>query len=226
MTTTAMNRDQARFNMIEQQIRPWNVLDTEVLQHLALLRRDDFAPAAHRDLAFADVEIPLLPDARPGQSMLPPRLEARIFQELALRNTDKVLEVGSGSGYMAALLATRAEFVHSVEIDPRLAELARSNLQRAGVVNVFVETGDAVQGWSAKAPYDAIVLSGSTPRLSDTLLRQLKVGGRLIAVVGEAPVMVMQLVTRTGEDSFTTTNVLETLLAPLLNAPKRSKFVF
>lgn len=226
MTTTAMNRDQARFNMIEQQIRPWNVLDTEVLQHLALLRRDDFAPAAHRDLAFADVEIPLLPDARPGQSMLPPRLEARIFQELALRNTDKVLEVGSGSGYMAALLATRAEFVHSVEIDPRLAELARSNLQRAGVVNVFVETGDAAQGWSAKAPYDAIVLSGSTPRLSDTLLRQLKVGGRLIAVVGEAPVMVMQLVTRTGEDSFTTTNVLETLLAPLLNAPKRSKFVF
>ncbi|MBP8868350.1 MAG: protein-L-isoaspartate O-methyltransferase [Propionivibrio sp.] len=221
-----MNRDQARFNMIEQQIRPWNVLDTEVLQHLALLRRDDFAPAAHRDLAFADVEIPLLPDARPGQSMLPPRLEARIFQELALRNTDKVLEVGSGSGYMAALLATRAEFVHSVEIDPRLAELARSNLQRAGVVNVFVETGDAVQGWSAKAPYDAIVLSGSTPRLSDTLLRQLKVGGRLIAVVGEAPVMVMQLVTRTGEDSFTTANVLETLLAPLLNAPKRSKFVF
>ena len=158
--------------------------------------------------------------------MLPPRLEARIFQELALRNTDKVLEVGSGSGYMAALLATRAEFVHSVEIDPRLAELARSNLQRAGVVNVFVETGDAVQGWSAKAPYDAIVLSGSTPRLSDTLLRQLKVGGRLIAVVGEAPVMVMQLVTRTGEDSFTTANVLETLLAPLLNAPKRSKFVF
>ena len=226
MTTTAMNRDQARFNMIEPQIRPWNVLDTEVLQHLALLRRDDFAPAAHRDLAFADVEIPLLPDARPGQSMLPPRLEARIFQELALRNTDKVLEVGSGSGYMAALLATRAEFVHSVEIDPRLAELARSNLQRAGVVNVFVETGDAVQGWSAKAPYDAIVLSGSTPRLSDTLLRQLKVGGRLIAVVGEAPVMVMQLVTRTGEDSFTTANVLETLLAPLLNAPKRSKFVF
>ena len=226
MTTTAMNRDQARFNMIEQQIRPWNVLDTEVLQHLALLRRDDFAPAAHRDLAFADVEIPLLPDARPGQSMLPPRLEARIFQELALRNTDKVLEVGSGSGYMAALLATRAEFVHSVEIDPRLAELARSNLQRAGVVNVFVETGDAVQGWSAKAPYDAIVLSGSTPRLSDTLLRQLKVGGRLIAVVGEAPVMVMQLVTRTGEDSFTTANVLETLLAPLLNAPQRSKFVF
>ena len=222
MTTTAMNRDQARFNMIEQQIRPWNVLDTEVLQHLALLRRDDFAPAAHRDLAFADVEIPLLPDARPGQSMLPPRLEARIFQELALRNTDTVLEVGSGSGYMAALLATRAEFVHSVEIDPRLAELARSNLQRAGVVNVFVETGDAAQGWSAKAPYDAIVLSGSTPRLSETLLRQLKVGGRLIAVVGEAPVMVMQLVTRTGEDSFTTANVLETLLAPLLNAPKRS----
>ena len=106
MTTTAMNRDQARFNMIEQQIRPWNVLDTEVLQHLALLRRDDFAPAAHRDLAFADVEIPLLPDACPGQSMLPPRLEARIFQELALRNTDTVLEVGSGSGYMAALLAT------------------------------------------------------------------------------------------------------------------------
>ena len=226
MTTTAMNRDQARFNMIEQQIRPWNVLDTEVLEHLALLRRDDFAPAAHRDLAFADVEIPLLPDARPGQTMLPPRLEARIFQELALRNTDTVLEVGSGSGYMAALLATRAEFVHSVEIDPRLAELARSNLQRAGVVNVFVETGDAAQGWSAKAPYDAIVLSGSTPRLSETLLRQLKVGGRLIAVVGEAPVMVMQLVTRTGEDSFTTVSVLETLLAPLLNAPQRSKFVF
>ena len=226
MTTTAMNRDQARFNMIEQQIRPWNVLDTEVLQHLALLRRDDFAPAAHRDLAFADVEIPLLPDARPGQSMLPPRLEARIFQELALRNTDKVLEVGSGSGYMAALLATRAEFVHSVEIEPQLAELARTNLQRAGVANVSVEIGDAAQGWSVKAPYDAIVLSGSTPVLSEVLLHQLKLGGRLVAVVGEAPVMVLQLVTRTGEESFTTARLLETQLASLLNAPQRNKFVF
>ena len=226
MTTVAMNLDQARFNMIEQQIRPWNVLNTEVLQHLALLRREDFVPAAHRDLAFADVEIPLLPNARPGQSMLPPRIEARMFQALALRNTDAVLEVGSGSGFMAALLASRAEFVHSVEIDPQLAELARSNLQRAGVVNVFIETGDAAQGWPNKSPYDAIVLSGSTPCLPDVLLRQLKVGGRLVAVVGDAPVMELQLVTRNAENSLTTTSLFETLVAPLLNAPQHDRFVF
>ncbi len=226
MTTVTMNNDQARFNMIEQQIRPWNVLDPEVLQHLGMLRREDFVPSAHRALAFADIEIPLLPNAGPEQHMLTPRLEAHMFQALALRNTDTVLEVGSGSGFMAALLAARAEFVHSVEIEPQLAELARTNLQRAGVANVSVEIGDAAQGWSVKAPYDAIVLSGSTPVLSEVLLHQLKLGGRLVAVVGEAPVMVLQLVTRTGEESFTTARLLETQLASLLNAPQRNKFVF
>ena len=137
-----------------------------------------------------------------------------------------MLEIGTGSGYMAALIAAKAEFVYSVEIDPALAGMARENLQRVDVANVSVELGDGAQGWGQYAPYDAIVLSGSTPLLSEVLLRQLKIGGRLVAVVGEAPAMQLQLVTRTEENAFNTINVLETVVAPLLNAPQRNKFVF
>lgn len=149
-----------------------------------------------------------------------------MLQELAIKNTDKVLEIGTGTGYMAALLAAKAEYVYSVEIDPGLAEIARSNLQNAGVANVGVETGDGAQGWSSDAPYDVIVLSGSVPVLPARLLQQLKIGGRLAAVVGEAPVMQLQLVTRTSEDAFNTNNIFETVVAPLTNAAKNNKFVF
>ena len=226
MAAATMNTEQARFNMIQQQIRPWEVLDPEVLGLLAIVKREDFAPAAHKDLAFADVEIPLKADAKPSQTMLAPRIEARMLQALGVRNTDKVLEIGAGSGFMAALLAAKAEFVYHVEIDPELVELARKNLAQAGVANVSVDLGDAAQGWPLYTPYDAIVVSGSLPVLPDALLRQLKIGGRLIAVIGEAPVMEMQLVTRTEEDAFNTVAVLETVVAPLENTAQRDKFVF
>lgn len=224
MAAAAMNFEQARFNMIEQQIRPWNVLDPTVLKLLSIVRREDFVPDAQRELAFADLEIPL--GTKPGQTMLAPKIEARMLQELALKVTDTVLEIGSGSGYMAALLAAKAEFVYSVDIDPALVELARRNLTRAGVANVSVDLGDAAQGWPLYAPYDAIVVSASMPVLPEALLRQLKIGGRLVAIVGEAPAMQVQLVTRSEENAFTTNVVFETVAAPLINAPQHEKFVF
>ncbi|MBK8524679.1 MAG: protein-L-isoaspartate O-methyltransferase [Betaproteobacteria bacterium] len=217
-----MNVEQARFNMIEQQIRPWDVLDPEVLALLSIVKREDFVPPACKDLAFADVELPL----GNGVTMLEPKLEARLLQEAAVKNTDKVLEIGAGSGYMAALLAARAEFVVTVEIEPSLAKLARENLARAGVVNVSVEQGDASRGWATKAPYDVILVSASLPFVPKELLQQLQVGGRLVAVVGEQPVMSAQLVTRTGESTFNTVNLFETVTAPLRNVAQHEQFVF
>ncbi len=226
MAAVAMNTEKARFNMIQQQIRPWEVLDPGVLALLSVVKREQFVPAAHKELAFADVEIPLKANAQPGQTMLAPRVEARFLQELAIKNTDKVLEIGTGSGYMAALLAAKAEFVNSVEIDPELVELARRNLQRAGVANVSVDQGDGSLGWDLYAPYDAIIVSASLPVLPETLLRQLKIGGRLVAIVGEEPVMEAQLVKRTDENAFSTVNLFETVVAPLVNAQQPSKFLF
>ena len=222
MPVEMMNIEKARFNMIEQQIRPWEVLDPTVLELLSVVKREEFVPAAYLGLAFADVELPL----GNGQSMLAPKTEARMFQELGVKNTDKVLEIGTGSGYVAALLAARAEFVYSVEIDPALVEMARANLAQAGVVNVSVDLGDGAQGWPLYAPYDAIFVSGSLPFLPESLLQQLKIGGRLVATVGELPVMRMQLVTRTAEDAFTTIDVFETVVPPLINATRHSAFVF
>ena len=206
-----MNIEQARFNMIEQQIRPWDVLDPAVLDLLFVVKREDFVPAAYRSLAFADLEVPL----GEGQAMLAPKLEAKLLQELGIRKTDKVLEIGTGSGYMAALLAARAEHVVSVEVRPALAEAARQNLARAGVSNVTVETGDGSSGWSQRGPYDAIVVSGSVSAIPDALLKQLRVGGRLAAVVGEAPVMEAQLITCTAEGVYNTVNLFETVVPPL-----------
>ena len=224
MTESQMSIETARFNMIEQQIRPWDVLDPEVLKLLAVVRREDFVPPAYRDLAFADLEIPL--GTLPGQVMLAPRIEARMLQEADVKTTDTVLEVGAGSGFMAALLAAKVEFVCSVEIDADLAELARSNLASADVANVRVENGDASHGWAKGAPYDIIILSGSTPSLPDAFLRQLKVGGRLLAVVGEAPAMRMRRITRREESVFETQDILETVVAPLINAAQSPTFVF
>lgn len=226
MAAVAMNTEKARFNMIQQQIRPWDVLDPGVLALLSVVKREDFVPAEHKGLAFADVEIPLKAHAARGQTMFQPRVEARLLQELAIRNTDKVLEIGTGSGYMTALLAAKAEFVYSVEIDPELVELARNNLQKAGVANVSVDLGDGAQGWDLYAPYDVIVVSGSMPFLPESLLNQLKIGGRLVAIVGEEPTMEAQLVKRTDEAAFSTVNLYETVVAPLVNAPQRPKFTF
>ena len=226
MAAVAINTEKARFNMIQQQIRPWMVLDPGVLALLSVVKREEFVPARYQDLAFADVEIPLKANAQPGQTMLAPRVEARLLQELSIKNTDTVLEIGTGSGYMAALLAAKAEFVYSVEIDPELVDLARTNLQKAGVANVSVDLGDGVLGWDLYAPYDAIVVSASMPVLPDVLLRQLKIGGRLVAIVGEEPVMEAQLVKRTDENAFSAVNLFETVVVPLVNAQHPDTFVF
>lgn len=217
-----MNIEQARFNMIEQQIRPWEVLDPQVLDLLFVVKREDFVPAAYRNLAFADMEIPI----GSGQVMLAPRVEARLLQELGIKKTDKVLEIGTGSGYMAALLAARADHVVTIESRSELAAFARENLERAGVTNVTVEVGDGASGWSQRGPYDAIVVSGALPSLPAALLKQLRVGGRLAAIVGEAPVMEAQLVTSSAEGTFNTINLFETVVPALDGGEAKSAFAF
>lgn len=217
-----MNIEQARFNMIEQQIRPWEVLDPQVLDLLFVVKREDFTPEAYRNLAFADLEIPL----GDGQIMLAPKIEAKLLQEVTLKKTDKVLEIGTGSGYMAALLAARAEHVVSVEIRPEMAATARANLERAGVGNVTVEVGNGANGWSARGPYDVIVLSGAVPAIPAGLLAQLRVGGRLAAIVGQAPAMEAQLVTCTAEGVYSTINLFETVVPPLDGFAAASTFTF
>ena len=217
-----MNIEQARFNMIEQQIRPWEVLDPQVLDLLFVVKREDFVPPAYRNLAFADMEIPI----GSGQVMLAPRVEARLMQELGIRNTDKVLEIGTGSGYMAALLAACADQVVTVECRPEIADFARQNLERAGVANVTIEIGDGANGWSQRGPYDAIVVSGALPSLSDALLKQLRLGGRLAAIVGEAPVMEAQLVTCSAEGVYNTVNLFETVVPKLDSGNAKPGFSF
>ena len=215
-----MNIEQARFNMIEQQIRPWEVLDPQVLDLLFVVKREDFVPAAYRNLAFADLEIPLAD----GQVMLAPRVEARLLQELCVRKGDKVLEIGTGSGYMAALLAARAEHVVSLEIRPEIAATARENLQRADIDNVNVECADGIAGWPQRAPFDVIVFSGSMAQIPPAVLKQLRVGGRLAAVVGEAPVMEAQLITCVAEGVFNTINLFETVVPALDGGQPKQEF--
>ena len=219
-----MNLEQARHNMVEQQIRTWEVLDQDVLDLLYLVPREEFVPAQYRSLAFSDMEIPL--GARPGEKMWQPKLEARVLQELSLRKTDLVLEVGTGSGYLAALLSHRSAHVHSVEIDPALSELGRANLSRQGIDNVTLHVGDASHGWPAQGPYDAIVLTGSTPLMPRALLEQLAPGGRMFAVVGAAPAMVARLVTCSAPGAYGTVELFETVIAPLVNAEHPPRFRF
>ena len=222
-----MNTEQARFNMIEQQIRTWDVLDQDVLDLLEVVKREEFVPRAWRALAFVDMEIPLpVKDASEPECMFAPRVEARLLQELALKNHETVLEIGAGSGYMAALLAHRAKSVISVEILPELKEFAESNLAAAGIRNVKVQLGDGVNGWPLPEEVDIIMLSGSVPMLPDALLRQMRVGGRMSAIVGDAPVMTAQLITRTGASAWETINLFETMVKPLCNAPHRPRFKF
>ncbi len=221
---------QARYNMIEQQIRPWNVLDFDVLELLAVVRREDYVPPAYRSLAFMDIEVPLLGDdaeeaVRLGLSMLQPRVEARILQDLQIKSTDRVLEIGAGSGYMAALLAYRAERVVSLEINPELAEMARENLRDAGVQNADVRLSDGARGAIPDGPFDVIVLSGSVAEVPSALLAVLRDGGRLGAIVGNDPVMRFTLTRRTG-DRFETTSPWDTIAPRLVGFPEPSGFTF
>jgi len=245
-----MNYEQARFNMIEQQIRPWEVLDNQVLSLLAIVRREDFVPLAHRALAFVDMEIPLDagPAAKrePGQCMLAPKVEARILQDLAVQKHEKVLEIGTGSGYMAALLAHRGQQVVTLEINPELASSARINLQRAGVYNAEVLTRDGAASFGPQAAsgasratnptdaeddalnslFDVIVLSGSVAEVPASLLSLLKVGGRLSAIVGFEPVMRATLVTRVADKAWRTTQAWDTVATRLRHFPEPSTFTF
>jgi len=217
-----MNLEQARNNMVEQQIRTWRVLDQDVIDLLYLVPREEFVPEQHRALAFSDLQIPI----GEGERMWEPKLEARVLQEMKIRRTERVLEVGTGSGHFTALLMHRAAHVHSVEIRPRLAELGRRNLERHGADNVTLELGDAARGWPSGAPYDAIVLTGSTPLLPKALHEQLALGGRLFAVVGERPVMSARLVTCTAPGTFRSVDLFETVIDPLVNAEQRPRFRF
>jgi len=216
------NMEQARFNMIEQQIRPCEVLDVRILELLKHVRREHFVPKGMQEVAFADLEIPL----GYGVSMWKPKLEARTLQELHLTHSDQVLEVGTGSGYLTALLSALAGHVTSVEIVPQLSAAAKQNLAAMRRDNITLEIGDASHGWGAGANYDVIVLTGSTPVLPAAFQNSLKVGGRLFAIVGDAPVMEAMLITRVAPDTFETVNIMETCVAPLQNAEQPKRFVF
>jgi len=217
-----MDIEQARYNMVEQQIRPWDVLDQDVLNLLFKVRREDFVPQAHQALAFVDMEIPL----GHGQAMWTPKLEARVIQELAIRPTDRVLEIGTGSGYLTALLASQAAGVVSVDIFPEFTADATRKLRAHGFDNVTLHTADAARDRPDDAGFDVIVLTGSTPLLSDAWLRRLKVGGRLFAITGVAPVMLAQLITRTAPSATRSVTLFETCVASLVNAPQPAAFVF
>lgn len=217
-----MNIEQTRFNMVAQQIRTWYVLDDNVLDLLYKLKREEFVPAESRAMAFVDMEIPL----GHGQVMLTPKMEARILQELHIKKADKILEVGSGSGYMTALLADRGAHVYSVEIIPELKAMAENNLKAHNITNVTVEQGDAARGWAKHEPYDVIVLTASTPVLPDAFQKSLNPGGRLFAITGEDPVMEAVLITCTAPGEFTTTQLFETSTAPLINAQQPVRFTF
>lgn len=229
-----MNTEQARFNMVEQQIRPWEVLDQDVLDLLYVVRREEFVPPGWKALAFSDLEIPLrehagaanaLP-ADDSERMWAPKVEARVLQALAVKKSDRVLEVGTGSGYLTALLAHRSQQVFSVEINPRLRAMAESSLKSQVIDNVTLEAGDAARGWDKHGPYDVIVLTGSTPVLPQAFLEQLKPGGRLFAIVGDAPVMEARLVTCTATGSYNSVDLFETCFPPLRNALQPKRFSF
>lgn len=220
-----MNIEQARFNMIEQQIRPWDVLDAHVLQLLAVVKREDFVPLAHQALAFVDMEIPIGSLAL-GQCMLSPKVEARMLQDLNVQKHEKVLEIGTGTGYMAALLAHRAQFVTTLEINADLAKTARDNLERAGVYNAKVVVADGSKGLSSSGPFDVIVLSGSVAQIPTQLLQQLKVGGRCMAIVGDEPIMRATLVKRISDTSFDTQQSWDTVVPRLSGFAETPRFHF
>ncbi len=220
-----MNVERARYNMIEQQIRPWEVLDPAVLELLAMVRREDFVPPAYRALAFVDTQVPL----PGGGAMLEPKVEARLLQELQVQRHETVLEIGTGSGFMAALLGHRAQRVITLECDRALAKDAATKLKRAGLLNVDVRTVDATagaRGLPGEAPFDVIVLSGSVAEVPRTLLEQLKVGGRLVAIVGDEPVMRARLFTHTGEASWSQVDLFDTVAPRLAGFESPSRFRF
>jgi len=219
-----MDFEKARFNMVEQQIRPWDVLDMNILDLLFEVKREQFVPEAQRQLAFVDTQLPL-PN---GSTMLEPKVEARLVQDLAIQPTDRILEVGTGSGYVTALLAKRGKEVVSIEIDPAIKAQAEKNLQAAGIDNVTLLEGNGIEGAPGKAPFDVILVGGSLPVVPESLKQQLALGGRMAVIVGAVPVMRALIVTRDGEKSFGQTTSFDTCIARLARAAELepSQFAF
>jgi len=215
-----MNTEQARFNMIEQQIRPWDVIDQRVLDLLSEVPREDFVPQEYRSLAFVDMNIPIGHD----QVMMAPKLEARLLQALDIKPYETVLEIGTGSGYLTALLAKLSKQVYSVEIIPEFIKSAQVKLADHAIQNVTLEEGDAAQGWPLDAPYDVVAVTGSVPLLLDSFKEILNIGGRLFIVVGDAPSMDVRLITRMGEFDWSEESLFETDLPPLINAVEPDRF--
>lgn len=212
--------EKARFNMIEQQIRPWEVFDPRVLNLISKVPREVFVPKAYRNLAFADFCIPLGHD----EVMMPPKVEGRLLQALMLSPKDTVLEIGTGSGYLTALLAKLAKHVDSVDIINDFVKEASTRLNSLNIHNVSLNVGDAINGWNIDSRYDVIVLTGSVLSLEPHFQAQLKEGGRLLAIVGEEPVMQVQLISRVGSD-FNSEVLFETSLRPLLGVAEQLRFV-
>lgn len=219
-----MDFENARFNLVEQQIRPWDVLDPKVLDLLFHVKREDFVPDDKRTLAFVDTELPLLN----GHKMLQPKVEARLVQDLGLKPEDKVLEIGTGSGHVTALLASLSRHVYSIDLDPAMKEMAAQNLKKAGVANVTLIEGNGIDGYAAQAPFDAILVGGSLPVVPDSLKQQLAVGGRMILVVGDEPVMTTKLIERESETVFRETGLFEICIPRLARseAVEPERFTF
>ena len=219
---TEINLERARFNMVEQQIRPWEVIDPRVLEVVGRTPREDFVPQEYRNLAFADLSLPL----GRGQVMMSPKVEARMLQSLVVGPHETVLEVGTGSGFVTALLAQMAKHVFSVDIYPEFLEAARAKLSRHGLANITLEQGNAAAGWPSHGPYDVIAVTGSLPLLSGELRGNLRKGGRMFVIVGESPVMEARRVVRLGEREYAFEDLFETDLPPLVDARPAQRFVF
>jgi len=213
---------QALFNMIEQQIRPAEVLDSQVLNIIAEVPREYFVPTEYRQLAYSDTNIPLGNE----QIMMSPIQEARLLQALQISPQDEILEIGTGSGYLTALLAKLGKHVVSVEIDQKLSSSAALKLREHAISNVTLDVGDASRGWAEKAPFDVIAVTGSLPVMCDALKQQLKLGGRLFVIVGSKPAMAALLITRISDDQWAEEELFETFIPTLINAEKPPEFVF
>ena len=217
-----MNFDQARENMIKQQIRPWEVIDEKTLDLLEEIHREDFIADQYKHLALADINIPLLH----GQATMTPKVEARLLQHLAVQPYEKILEIGTGCGYLTALLANSGNFVHSIDIFPEFMEHAKPRFKQYGLENIELYVGDAIHGWPGQGPYDVIVVTGSVPILELYFQQQLNIGGRLFVIVGQSPAMDARLITKTGADAWSDESLFETDLPALIGAPEPESFHF
>jgi protein-L-isoaspartate(D-aspartate) O-methyltransferase len=217
-----MNFEQARFNMVEQQIRPWEVLDNRVLSLLEQLQREDFVPVRYRKLAFADIAVPLAC----GQVMMRPKIEARMLQALAIEKDESVLEIGTGSGFVTACLAHLAKNVVSVEIFKELHEEAALKLKDKNISNVELHVGDVTTGWQPEQAHDVVVVTGSVPEIPEQFMGWVNPGGRMFVIHGKSPAMEACLLTRLNVTDWSVESLFETDLPALVNAEPEPEFEF